>query len=284
MDIICRKRIIEYYKLNNNIRYVKGYNYNIDLKYNILKDQKEFIVGIVDHPYKGRDISIKNYKNFLNHKNCVSVFSENWLGDPHPKLEIMPIGIDSNDIKSGKEKSLIEISKTIKNVEDKPLRVLSNATLVTYPNPKSKYRDDRQNLLDNCSDNPFIDFWKERKDYKETFKMHDNYAFECCPEGNGIDTFRFYEAILLNTIPIVRRNPLSPMYEKHFPCLIVDKWEDINEQLLKKSLEKNKNKFKDKSYCYMDYWKKYIENKIESRYLQGGYDKYRNRPIIELIE
>lgn len=284
MSLICRKRMIEYYRSNDSIKHVKLYNYAIELKHKILKSSDKFLLGIVDHPFKSKDISVKNYKNFLNHKNCMGVFSEDWLGDPHPKLTIMPIGFESNAIKSGKEKYLIEMSKTMKNVEDKPLRVLSNATLATYPTPKSKYRDDRQNLLDNCSDNPLIDFWKEKRSYQETFKIHNDYAFECCPEGNGIDTHRFYEAILLNTIPIVRKNPLTPMYEKHFPCLIVNEWSDINEELLKESLEENKDKFKDKSYCYMDYWKEYIENKIETMHLYRGYKEYRSRPIIELIE
>ena len=284
MSLVCRKRIIEYYRSNENIRHVKLYNYAIDLKYKILKSPDKFLLGIVDHPFASKDISVKNYKNFLNHKNCMGVFTEDWLGDSHSKLTIMPIGFESKAIKSGKEKYLIEISKTMKNIENKPLKVLSNATLKTYPKPKSKYRDDRQNLLDNCSDNPIIDFWKEKRSYQETFEAHNDYAFECCPEGNGIDTHRFYEAILLNTIPIVRKNSLSKMYREHFPCLIVNKWSDINEDLLKKSLKKNKDKFKDKSYCYMNYWKKYIEDKVYSMYLYRGYNEYKSRPIIELIE
>jgi len=56
-----------------------------------------------------------------------------------------------------------------------------------------------------------------------------------CPEGNGLDTFRFYEALMLGTIPIVRRNSLAaPLYERHFKAVVVvDEWSDVEEARLR---------------------------------------------------
>ena len=66
----------------------------------------------------------------------------------------------------------------------------------------------------------------------QTWRLHNIYSFELCPEGNGIDTHRFYEAILNNTIPIVKKNTLYELY-KQFPCIIVDNWNEITEENLK---------------------------------------------------
>ena len=56
--------------------------------------------------------------------------------------------------------------------------------------------------------------------------------FVVCPPGFGIDTHRFYEAVWMGAIPIVLSSALDDMYKK-FGALIVDKWEDVTEQLLK---------------------------------------------------
>lgn len=47
-----------------------------------------------------------------------------------------------------------------------------------------------------------------------------------CPEGTGIDTHRFYEAIFCGAIPVVLRNSLSDFYS-HYPAKIIDKWSDL---------------------------------------------------------
>ena len=55
--------------------------------------------------------------------------------------------------------------------------------------------------------------------------------FVVCPMGFGIDTHRFYEAAWLGAVPIVLSSALNDMYAK-FGALIVEKWEDVNEELL----------------------------------------------------
>ena len=57
--------------------------------------------------------------------------------------------------------------------------------------------------------------------------------FAICPQGTGIDTHRVYECILFSVIPIVITSPLDTLYSQ-FPILIVNKWEDITEEMLNK--------------------------------------------------
>jgi hypothetical protein len=67
--------------------------------------------------------------------------------------------------------------------------------------------------------------------YQKT--VESQYAL--CPRGCGVDTHRFYECIYLGCIPIViRTNTVFDRLYNVFPCLIVDKWEDVTEELLDK--------------------------------------------------
>jgi hypothetical protein len=50
--------------------------------------------------------------------------------------------------------------------------------------------------------------------------------FVLCPEGTGIDTHRFYEAVFCGATPVVLRNSLSDFYS-HYPVKIIDKWSDL---------------------------------------------------------
>ena len=53
------------------------------------------------------------------------------------------------------------------------------------------------------------------------------------PRGTGEDCHRFYEAIYLDSIPIVKKTntPFDKMYDV-FPCLVVNDWNEITEDLL----------------------------------------------------
>ena len=205
--------------------------------------------------------SVYNYKNFLKNPHIKHVFSENWWNkenlDDYKKITQIPIGIESKICSYYKffiEDKLIEISKDCLSPKNKPLKVLCNAHLKIHKTPSSGRYNQRKECYDYLKNNILVDFWKSPKPVIETWKLHNNYSFELCPEGNGLDTHRFYEAILLNTIPIVKNGPLTPLYKK-FPCVIVNEWDEINLENLKKW----KNTIEiDKTPLKFSYWKKKI--------------------------
>ena len=49
--------------------------------------------------------------------------------------------------------------------------------------------------------------------------------------GMGMDAHRTYEALALGLIPIVRRSPLSGIFE-HMSVAVVDAWEDVTAEAL----------------------------------------------------
>lgn len=78
---------------------------------------------------------------------------------------------------------------------------------------------------------------------------HESY-YTLSPSGLGQATHRFFEAIYLDSIPIVKRtNTAFDKLYNVFPCMIVEDWVDVTEELLKNSLEyytKKMQLFKEK--------------------------------------
>ena len=74
---------------------------------------------------------------------------------------------------------------------------------------------------------------------------HKSY-YTLSPRGAGEDCHRFYEAIYLDSIPIVKRTntPFDKMY-KIFPCLIVNEWHEVTEQLLLNNKDRLMQEIKD---------------------------------------
>ena len=87
------------------------------------------------------------------------------------------------------------------------------------------------------------------------------YMFVACPEGNGIDTHRFWEALYLRTIPIIEKNKISNFIkDANLPVLILNKWSDLSKydnKKLKNFYISNRKFFKN-NYLFQNYWKKRI--------------------------
>jgi hypothetical protein len=73
------------------------------------------------------------------------------------------------------------------------------------------------------------------------------------PRGFGEDCHRFYEAIYLDSIPIVKRtNTAFDKLYRVFPCLVVEDWNEVTEDFLLKNKEESLQKMKDFKENYPD--------------------------------
>ena len=68
-----------------------------------------------------------------------------------------------------------------------------------------------------------IDWINKRQPHHKVWWAHANAAYELCPQGNGFDTHRIYETMLLGSIPIVVNSTLWPLY-KQFPIVVLPDW------------------------------------------------------------
>lgn len=75
--------------------------------------------------------------------------------------------------------------------------------------------------------------WSENRPYEEYLIELKKHKYAICPEGNGIDTHRFWECLYMNTIPICIKNILVDHYKKLFPIIVLNSWEEFNLDKLK---------------------------------------------------
>jgi hypothetical protein len=90
-----------------------------------------------------------------------------------------------------------------------------------------------------------------------------SHPFVLSPPGAGPDCHRHWESILLGSIPIVLRSPVTKILEK-LPCLQVDCWDEVTEERLIEELPRLRGLFKSPQMeiCWFDYWKEKIMEAI----------------------
>jgi hypothetical protein len=234
--LLCRYNTTEYLK---NLEFVKIINSkNIDSEYEKFKDYNYgTVIAFIDDPFKSTCFSSYNYKNFLNLDNIELCIAENWRDDSNIKLKMWPIGLESKMVIN--KKYILE--KKYENEPHYENKILCNAHLATYSKPRSGLLDDRKDMIDNVKYNERIDFWTEKKEQDITFEETSKYKYNLCPEGNGIDTHRFYESYFLNVKPIVKKGFLTPLHSQFRGTVVLDKWEDINKIIIDNNTKNNNN-------------------------------------------
>ena len=66
--------------------------------------------------------------------------------------------------------------------------------------------------------------WLDQVSPEENLKRLASYEFAICPEGNGVDTVRIWECLLLKTVPIVMPSGFTDILkENNIPLLELDK-------------------------------------------------------------
>lgn len=236
---------------------------------------------------------VADHLSFIDHPNIIHWFAQNCeLQTKHPKITPIPIGIDNpiftkldkrlghiilnikdfkpfrnyNINERGFQPLLNEISKNQTLFVDKPMSVLATFhqfERLKKPNLNESGREPRKLAFEQLEENSSVYFVKSRIPQTECWKMHNNFSFEISPLGKGLDSHRTWEALCLNTIPIVVKSPLDYLYQSEdLPVIILDSWLDITPE----NLSEWKSQYSDsingqlQSKLTMTYW----ENKINS--------------------
>lgn len=200
--------------------------------------QVPIVACVVDHDRASQCVSFAPTLEQLQTKTVAHWFVENCrMSSPLPhNMTLRPIGVSWNHFSQVQKyaEPFQQICADMTSVGEKPLRILANFHHLNHARPASgmpgNERRDTERVLRG---NELVTFDKKREQV-ECWKIHSGYAFEISPHGNGLDCHRTWEALLLNTIPIVPRSPLNELH-KQFPIVIVDDWStDITmENLLK---------------------------------------------------
>lgn len=210
------------------------------------------------------------FKTFLSSPKIKKWYGQNCdieTSDPlYNKFIPIPIGFanirqrDTGEFVPYSNQWIIEeYAKDSRNLEMKDFGI--NRPKV-YMNFHLKYNEngERENVERILKHKPFIYEQSKIIPFNEYLMYMRECAFVACPIGNGLDCHRTWETLAMGCIPIVKRDTLTPLYEK-LPVMIVDEWEDITQELLKKNLNKYKNyNIKENPKLFMYYWKKLIQN------------------------
>lgn len=262
-DIIFTSRLI-----NNNYDYSLSYNYLM----NDAKEGDKIFITINDKPIdynliveilKKRNIKlnfyimgepiIPKYLVELLLPYSIHMFLNNNIYN-HPQIHSMPIGIRDCGRVVGMHPTFFHdflYNEGLKTVNKDYLCLLSflvhndiNDRIECFNLMKDKDFIININNENTCNYNNMNIKCPEFYDY-----AHRSF-FLLSPRGAGEDTHRFYEAIYLDCIPIVKRTNTS--FDKvfnTFPCLIIDNWDEITKEFLENKKEecfKKLRDFKDK--------------------------------------
>lgn len=220
----------------------------LDFQNHIEKLQNPFV--LLSH---NSDTNIReNYSHIYNHPKLIHWFTQN-LCVSHPKTTLLPIGFANPIWQHGNYLLLDQIQSM-----NRPKEIIYYANFLVETN-RTK-REECLNILHQKQipifprSPPFI--------YLEQLA-----ASICCicPEGNGIDTHRFWEALYLKSIPIVLRNELTEKLSNDFPCILLNSWEELSKDIFYSSEIQNKlNWLHTNTPDYQSkMWFQYYETKIQ---------------------
>lgn len=168
-----------------------------------------------------------------------SFLVQNYVGFHH-KCKLLPIGVNQDFITS-KKSTICKIS------------------YVTY---NSFAREEFYIFLNN-NEEFTKKYYQVKTDMKTYLQNLSELYFTVCPMGSGFDTIRFWEALMVKTIPIVKRNEFYDTvrhYYPNIPFIEVDNWFDLPELVEGLTVEKYEELMKrfDIECLKESYWLKLL--------------------------
>jgi len=137
----------------------------------------------------------------------------------HPKLHMIPIGIANSMWEHG-DLTLYNNIDFMNSCKNKTQNVYFFFNIGTN---KSKREPCYLALKDK------LEWLQEMKPNQNIIRLAQ-YKFCICPEGNGVDTHRLWEALYLKCIPIVIKTPFTEtLLRNNVPLIVLDTWDHFDE-------------------------------------------------------
>jgi len=192
-----------------------------------------------------KNITDREYSYVDN--NIIHWFAQNLEINNREKISIIPIGLENlRRLKFGRK-------KWFKNVSIKTNDILFSFNLYTNYLKRQPAFEALQNNLD-------FQIFSNPEEYFENLKRT---KFVISPEGNGSDTHRIWEALILNTLPIMIKTSFTKnLQELGVPGIYLNSWEELfnyNKSQLNEIYKEETNK----NFSYLmqlKYWEDKIKN------------------------
>jgi len=198
------------------------------------------------------DVNItEKYISVFNEKN-INWYVQNASVDitKIENINLLPIGFENrNWFANGKLKNL-------KNVE-----IFDEKLEKIFIGFNTNTNKERVKILSALDQNDLTLFFR-RTTHKEYLRALAKCKLSLCPEGNGADTHRIWESLLVKTLPILLKTEFSQNLKAiNVPMYLVDDWSEVNELTAKKIsaiYENNARSLNETNLIYSDYWLEFI--------------------------
>jgi len=165
------------------------------------------------------------------------------------RIEHIPYGVNIDTEDNG-------ILKYTKNTSEKTKLVYANFRLNCLDRVRLR------NYLLTSTKETWLTFVDTNIPVQDYYKDTSEHIFSICPNGNGLDSYRIHESILLGTIPILSLSRWSKnMASLGIPCVISENLCDLNEEVVNKLKRKAEHAWIgwNGNVLTKEYWKGKIE-------------------------
>jgi hypothetical protein len=211
----------------------------------------KYIHPLIKHPYKlithNSDRNIGEQETKYLDEKIIKWFAQNAMIS-NPKIIPIPIGLENLHHYFNGIPGLF--NKMKRQPTNKIPRILYGFSIST-----SKY--ERQSALDSLKTNLLADKISGHPLPPQYLNILNSYQFIASPPGNGIDCHRTWEAMYLQTVPIVKRSPATEYWRNlNLPLLLIDDWSTLasmHEQELFVLYHETMTRARTEA-LFMDYW------------------------------
>lgn len=203
-------------------------------------------------------------KNIVNNDISINIiytcskllkwYAQNLCYENH-KLYLLPIGIANQQWDHGI--NFYKFYKTLNNDTNNTKLITKTKNIYFWFNIDTNKA--KRNICYNSiiKKIPFLN----KINSTDNFQRLSEYKYCICPEGNGVDTHRFWEALYLKCVPIVINSVFINIIKKNtnLPMIILNSWDDLDINKLQDYDTFNFINNDTNKYLNLDYYKELIE-------------------------
>ena len=139
------------------------------------------------------------------------------------KIIPIPIGFEEKERAGGNQSTIKHFHKNKKSFKNKKNKIL-------LPYHTASTNPERAALINRLSSLDFVEVQKEKLSFDKYLALLDEYKFVICLEGAGQDLHRFYETLLVGSVPVAIDNSITALFEYwKVAGVFLQSWDSINQ-------------------------------------------------------
>jgi hypothetical protein len=132
----------------------------------------------------------------------------------------------------GLQRRMIPSDNRIEDIVSYMKKLPSNPPGLLYVSHNESSNQERKGIKDLFRNKSWAEVHEDRVSYSVFLYNLSQSKFMICPRGNAIDCHRNWEVLYMRRVPIMKRHPYLEILFKDYPVLFVDKYSEVNENLL----------------------------------------------------